>query len=98
MQLTNFLHLVNDLDKSYTIFFCKEKNGPQWPIFKVNLTSSKCILACQKDKKPKTIQDILYLFSRLKQKNISLTVQSEGQEYHFFGIQIDPQRKRINLL
>ncbi|WP_276804327.1 hypothetical protein [Lactobacillus hominis] len=97
MQLNNFLHLINDLDKSYSIFFKQEKNGPQWPISKVTLTSSKCIFVAQQDRSAKTIKNVMTLLAKINQKNIPLVIQLNQTEYSFFGIQIDPIKHQINI-
>lgn len=97
MQLNNFLHLINDLDKSYNIYFGQEKNGPKWPISKVSLTSSKCIFIAQEHKQAKSIESVVKLLSKINSKNIPLTVSLDDTEYSIFGIQINPVYKLITI-
>lgn len=96
MLLTNLFQLINDLDKNFSLFFKPIKNNKTYPIQKITLESKKCVLICGKDS-AKTINDLITLLGKIKQKNIPLEIQLSKQFYKIYGLQIDRTNKRLYL-
>lgn len=96
MLLTNLFQLINDLDKNFSLFFKPIKDSKAYPIQKITLESTKCILICGKDS-AKTLNDLITLLGKIKQKNIPLEIQLSKQIYQIYGLQIDRINKHLYL-
>lgn len=96
MLLTNLFQLINDLDKNFSLFFKSTKDNKTYPIQKITLESTKCILICGKNS-AKTISDLITLLGKIKQKNIPLEIQLSKHIYKIYGLQIDRINKHLYL-
>lgn len=96
MLLTNLFQLINDLDKSFYLFFKPAKEKNTFPIKKIALESTKCILICGENAN-KQLNDLITLLGAIKQKNIPLVIQLKDKKYKIYSLQIDRTARRIYL-
>lgn len=96
MLLTNLFQLINNLDKHFYIFYKPNKEEISFPIKKISLESTRCILICGKSSN-KQLSDLVNLLGNMKQKNIPLNIQVEQKNFPVYGLQIDRLNNRIYL-